>query len=69
MVSTNGERMERVPAYIKRVTQDLSSSTTYDAVFWQPETAYVWKHKSPSLKGKNVRVYEAHGNHSLQYSL
>jgi 1,4-alpha-glucan branching enzyme len=69
----NGERIERVPAWIRRVEQDASKSVLYEckfmrnrlcymfvAVFWNPETTYKWKNKSPP-KPTDLRVYEAHG--------
>lgn len=55
----SGERVDRLPAWIKRVTQDLSVSPIYDAVFWNPEKKYVFKHPRPK-KPKSARVYEAH---------
>ncbi|KAG0132953.1 glycoside hydrolase superfamily [Tuber indicum] len=55
----SGERVDRLPAWIKRVTQDLSVSPVYDAVFWNPEKKYVFKNPRPK-KPKSARVYEAH---------
>lgn len=54
-----GETIERLPAWSKRVVQDLNVSPTYEAVFWQPPKPYVWKNKSPP-RPKAVKVYEAH---------
>ncbi|KAF8426646.1 alpha-glucan branching enzyme [Tirmania nivea] len=59
MVVPNEGRIERLPAWIERVTQDLSVSPVYDAVFWNPPQKYVFKHPKP-LKPKSARVYEAH---------
>ena len=61
MVLPSGERIERLPAWITRATQDLSVSPVYDAVFWNPPKteAYTFKHPNPS-KPISVRVYEAH---------
>jgi len=61
MVTPGGERIERLPAWIKRVTQDLSVSPVYDARFWNPphNERYQWKHPRPP-KPKAVKVYEAH---------
>jgi len=61
MVLPSGERIERIPAWIKRVTQDLSQSPVYDARFWNPpdETKYVFKHPRPP-KPKAAIIYEAH---------
>ncbi|TDZ34655.1 1,4-alpha-glucan-branching enzyme [Colletotrichum spinosum] len=57
----SGERIDRLPAWIKYVTQDLSVSPAYDARFWNPPAAekYVFKHPRPK-KPRSVRVYEAH---------
>jgi len=57
----NGERADRLPAWIKYVTQDLSVSPAYDAHFWHPPAAerYQFKHSRPQ-KPASARVYEAH---------
>jgi len=61
MIIPTGERIERLPAWIKRVTQDLSVSPVYDARFWNPppESRYVFKNKAPP-KPSSLRIYEAH---------
>ncbi|KAI0307022.1 glycoside hydrolase [Multifurca ochricompacta] len=61
MILPTGERIERLAAWIKRVTQDLSVSPVYDARFWNPppESRYVFKNKAPP-KPSSVRIYEAH---------
>ncbi|KAF9534698.1 1,4-alpha-glucan branching enzyme [Crepidotus variabilis] len=61
MVLPDGNRIERLPAWIKRVTQDLKVSPVYDARFWNPPKAekYVFKHPRPP-KADNLRIYEAH---------
>ncbi|RMD43155.1 hypothetical protein DV735_g1923, partial [Chaetothyriales sp. CBS 134920] len=61
MVIPGGERIERLPAWITRVTQDLSVSPAYDAVFWNPPKSekYVFKNARPP-KPASVRIYEAH---------
>ncbi|CCM04879.1 uncharacterized protein FIBRA_07073 [Fibroporia radiculosa] len=61
MITLSGERIERLPAWIKRVTQDLSVSPVYDARFWNPpeEERYKFKHIRPP-QPKSVRIYEAH---------
>lgn len=53
--------MERIPAWITRVTQDLAVSPIYDARFWNPpaEQRYVFKNKAPPPP-KSARIYEAH---------
>jgi len=57
----SGERQERIPAWITRVTQELSVSPVYDARFWNPPKAekYVFKNKRPP-KPQSARIYEAH---------
>ncbi|KAA8650383.1 1,4-alpha-glucan branching enzyme GLC3 [Aspergillus tanneri] len=61
MVTPNGERIYRIPAWIKRVVQDLSVSPTYDAVFWNPPKAerYQFQHSRPK-RPQSLRIYEAH---------
>ncbi|KAG8773296.1 alpha-1,4-glucan branching enzyme [Serendipita sp. 397] len=61
MVIPSGERIERLPAWITRVTQDLSVSPVYDARFWNPpaEQRYQWKNPRP-LKPSAIKVYECH---------
>lgn len=54
-----GDVIERLPAWSKRVVQDMKVSPTYEALFWHPPKPYVWKNKSPP-KPKAVKVYEAH---------
>lgn len=57
----SGERVDRLPAWITYVTQDLSVSPAYDARFWNPPAAqrYVFKNTRPK-QPESVRVYEAH---------
>ncbi|TFK55591.1 glycoside hydrolase [Heliocybe sulcata] len=61
MVTPSGERIERLPAWIKRVTQDLSVSPVYDARFWNPpdDQTYTFKHARPP-QPRAARIYEAH---------
>ncbi|KAJ1968372.1 alpha-1,4-glucan branching enzyme, partial [Dimargaris xerosporica] len=59
MTNATSERFDRVPAWIKRVTQNLAVSPLYDAVYWDPPQPYIWKHKAPP-KPTNLRIYEAH---------
>ncbi|KAL5508118.1 GLC3 [Sanghuangporus vaninii] len=61
MVIPSGERIERLPAWIKRATQDLSVSPVYDARFWNPPASekYVFKNKRPA-KPEAAKIYEAH---------
>lgn len=61
VVPNDGHRVERLPVWIKRVTQELSVSPVYDARFWNPPKGerYVFKNKAPP-KPKSARIYEAH---------
>ncbi|KKY15189.1 putativealpha-glucan branching enzyme [Phaeomoniella chlamydospora] len=61
MIVPGGERIERIPAWITRVTQDLSISPVYDARFWNPPKSerYQFKHPKPP-KPESARIYEAH---------
>ncbi|RKP09697.1 glycogen branching enzyme [Thamnocephalis sphaerospora] len=60
MITAERERIDRLPAWIRRVTQDLSQSPVYDAVFWDPPEQYTWKHKAPAGLSGGLKVYEAH---------
>ncbi len=61
MIIPSGERIERIPAWITYVTQDLHISPVYDARLWNPPPSerYVFKHPRPK-KPASARVYEAH---------
>ncbi|KAF9373256.1 alpha-1,4-glucan branching enzyme, partial [Podila verticillata] len=59
MIKPDGTRIDRLPAWILRVTQDLSVSPNYEAVFWNPPKRYQWKNKAPP-KPRSLKVYEAH---------
>lgn len=61
MTTPEGEQIDRIPAWIKRVTQNLEVSPVYDAVFWNPpkEEQYHFKHSRPA-KPESLRIYEAH---------
>ena len=61
VIPTSAERIERIPAWITRVTQDLAVSPVYDGVFWNPpqHERYVFKHVRPR-KPRSARIYEAH---------
>ncbi|KAI9318529.1 1,4-alpha-glucan-branching enzyme GBE1 [Dichotomocladium elegans] len=58
-VRNTGERIYRLPAWIRRVTQDLSKSPAYESIFWNPAAHYQFKHPRPK-KPASLRVYEAH---------
>ncbi|KAL5356031.1 glycoside hydrolase superfamily [Aspergillus floccosus] len=61
MVTRSGERIYRMPAWIKRAVQELSVSPTYDSVFWNPpaDQKYRFQHARPK-KPQSLRIYEAH---------
>lgn len=59
MVTDHQGRIERIPAWINRVTQDLSVSPVYDAVFWNPSQKYSPKNPKPP-KPQDLKIYEAH---------
>lgn len=59
VVPNDHARAERIPAWIKRVTQDLSVSPVYDARFWNPPQKYQFKNPRPK-KPASARIYEAH---------
>lgn len=61
VVPNDHARQERVPAWITRVTQELSVSPVYDARFWNPpkDQRYVFKNQRPK-RPKSLRIYEAH---------
>ena len=67
MITPEGTRIDRLPAWIHRVTQDLDVSPVYDAVFWNPPKKYQWKNKPPP-KPTSLKVYEAHGKHTLTHA-
>ncbi|KAI9099550.1 glycoside hydrolase superfamily [Phlyctochytrium arcticum] len=58
-VKPDGQRIERVPALIKRAVQDLEVSPAYEGVFWHPKQKYVFKNKPPP-KPTDLRIYESH---------
>ena len=61
MIAGSGERIERLPTWIRRVTQDLNVSPVYEARFWNPPKDEVYKFKNPRPpQPKSVRIYEAH---------
>ena len=61
MILPSGTRIERLPAWIHRVTQDLNYSSTYESRFWNPPAAEHYQFKYPRpLQPQSVRIYEAH---------
>jgi 1,4-alpha-glucan branching enzyme len=59
MITNSGERIERIPAWIKYAVQDLNQSPCYEGVFWNPPK-YEFKHQKPS-RPASLRIYESHG--------
>lgn len=59
MVTSSGERIERIPAYIRRATQDLSKSPSYEGIFWNPPTKYKFTNPCPP-RPATLRIYECH---------
>ncbi|GAA5956389.1 hypothetical protein JCM3765_005648 [Sporobolomyces pararoseus] len=59
MTIPGGERIERLPAWSKRVVQDMKVSPLYDAVFWNPAQTYKFKNKRPPVP-RATKIYEAH---------
>jgi 1,4-alpha-glucan branching enzyme len=61
MLTKQGEHIDRLPAWMRYVTQDLSVSPAYDAVFWNPPQSEVYKFKNPRPpKPAAAKIYEAH---------
>lgn len=50
---------DRIPAWVRRVVQDASSSS-FNAQVWRPRQPYVWQHPRPNISGEPLLVYEAH---------
>ncbi|KAI8995068.1 glycoside hydrolase superfamily [Gaertneriomyces semiglobifer] len=59
LIKPGGERIERIPALIRRAVQDLNVSPVYEGVFWNPPKKYAFKNKPPP-KPTELRIYEAH---------
>lgn len=62
LILPGGEMVERVPAWSRRVVQDRSIGTNYDAQFWSPPKEYVFRYPRPNkdLTKGGIKVYEAH---------
>ena len=63
MTLPSGESIDRIPAWITRVTQDLNISPVYDGRFWNPskEETYQFKHGHSTRGVEGLKIYEAHG--------
>ncbi|KMU84956.1 1,4-alpha-glucan-branching enzyme [Coccidioides immitis H538.4] len=61
MMTPDGEHIDRIPAWIKRVVQDLDVSPVYEGLFWNPPDEDKYQFKNPRLKKpESLRIYEAH---------
>ncbi|BEI85513.1 hypothetical protein CcaverHIS002_0509140 [Cutaneotrichosporon cavernicola] len=62
MTTPSGDSIDRLPAWITRVTQDLNVSPVYDARFWNPPEAetYKFKHGHSTNPVDGLKIYEAH---------
>ena len=49
---------DRIPAYIRRVTQ-APGTAEFVGHYWQPPQTYRWRHAAPTRTG-GLRIYEAH---------
>ena len=60
VVHHNATQKDRIPAYIRRVTQEPGSNH-FSGQYWMPPHPYVWKHLPPRLPDRQgLRIYEAH---------
>ncbi|MBF0099546.1 MAG: alpha amylase C-terminal domain-containing protein [Desulfobacterales bacterium] len=51
---------DRIPAYTRRVVQDLKT-LIFNAQVWHPTSLYYWKHSKPTANiSKPLLIYEAH---------
>ncbi len=58
VVDENGNRIDRIPAYIRYALQE-DAKGHFVGVFWNPPQPYQFKNQRPKLQG-GLRVYEAH---------
>lgn len=58
-VASQDSAGDKIPAYIKRVTQ-VPGSIEFVGHYWQPPEPYVWQHESPKTVDGGLRIYEAH---------
>lgn len=66
MTLDSGVTIDRIPAWITRVTQDLNVSPIYDGRFWNPpkNQTYQFKHGHSARSVDGLKIYEAHGTWS-----
>ena len=58
-VDSAAGRMDRIPAYIRRVVQ-VDNSVDFVGQYWAPPDSYVFKHPGVPTKKGGWRIYEAH---------
>jgi len=58
-VDSASGRMDRIPAYIRRVVQ-VEHSTDFVGQYWNPPEPYSFKHPWAPPKKGGLRIYEAH---------
>lgn len=61
MTLPSGEKIDRIPTWLTRVTQDLNISPIYDGRFWNPTNPYTFKHGHSKNPVEGLKIYEAHG--------
>jgi len=62
MTTPAGTSIDRIPAWITRVTQDLNVSPIYDGRFWNPPKAesYTFRNGHSTRSKEGLKIYEAH---------
>lgn len=61
VVAEDGQAMDRIPAYIRRVIQEPHAGMQFIGQYWNPPQPYTWEHDRPTLPtGEGLRIYEAH---------
>jgi 1,4-alpha-glucan branching enzyme len=68
MTTPGGASIDRIPAWITRVTQDLDISPIYDGRFWNPSQKHQFKHGHSKRSIEGLKIYEAHGESSMEYA-
>ena len=66
-VVTETTKMDRIPAYIRRVLQE-EGSQQFVGIYWEPPEPFAWKHPTPKASNQTgqcpfspgLRIYEAH---------
>lgn len=58
IISGSGERIERIPAWIRRAEHNPESNL-YEGIFWNPPVKYEFINPRP-VTPRSLRIYEAH---------